>query len=196
MRGRPLPYRTGALYPPKPPARQESCRSPDPGRLPLDWTLHFEGETRISPCLFFYLRRPIDELQNSVAELNQIIQAGDDDGFDDTQIRSLVLMNDGIAEVDHILEFFREGHINDELLPQEVKTFRAGGRDAHLIFFYQMVGQVDSLFTGPENIEEGGILLGEIASKTVWIRAVFFPRASDATLNALDFIGNEIIHTA
>lgn len=62
-------------------------------------------------------------------------------------------MNDGIVEMGHIIEFLRQGRINDILLPQQVKTFRAGGGDAHFIFLYYIVGKVDGLFTGPEQIE-------------------------------------------
>jgi hypothetical protein len=105
-------------------------------------------------------------------------------------------MDDRITEMDYLFEFLRQGRINDELLPQQIKTFRTGSRDAHLMQPYHIVGQVDRLFAGSQYVEYGGILFGVISIKALGVRVVFFPGALDAALNALNFTDDDVIHTA
>lgn len=105
-------------------------------------------------------------------------------------------MDDRIAEMDHLFEFLRQAWINDELLPQQIETFRAGSGNTQLMFLYHLFGQVNRLFAGLHYIEYGGILFGVIGVKALGVGPVFFPGALDAALNTLNFIDNEIIHIA
>jgi hypothetical protein len=61
---------------------------------------------------------------------------------------------------------------------------------------YDVVGEINGLFTGAGDVEDSGILAAVVGSKVVARQLLLLPRPLDTPLNALDFVDDDIVHTA
>ena len=105
-------------------------------------------------------------------------------------------MDHGVAEVDHPAQILGQFGRDDALLVQQIKAFGAGGGNAHLVILDDVVGQVSGLITCTQHVEIGRILPGEVGRKAVRVGPVLFASAKDTALNVLNFVGDDVVHTA